>query len=273
MVFEDVAFAYAGANGASALEGISLEVAAGEFVAVAGLNGSGKSTLCRLVNALFLPQRGKVFSCGLDTSLAHNLPEIRTRVGLVMQNPDNQIVGPTVEDDVAFGPENLGLPREEIARRVEEALQAMELTDLRGREPHLLSFGERKRLALAGVLALHPRVIVSDESTSMLDPPTRAETMELLLRLRAEMGITVIHATHRPEEILAADRVALLAQGRMLFSGRPGQLFEDGALAAAHGLRPPPLHVLAHELGRHGFDVAGAYLEAEEVAERLWASS
>jgi len=267
LIFEDVAFTYPGANGVPALESITLRIEEGEFLAVAGLNGSGKSTLCRLANALFLPSRGKVFCCGLDTSLQDNLAGIRTRVGLIMQNPDNQIVGPTVEDDVAFGPENLGLSREEIGRRVDEALQAMELTAMRGREPHLLSFGERKRLAVAGVMALSPRIIISDESTSMLDPPTRAETIELFLRLREEAGITVVHATHRPEEILAADRAALLEGGHLVFDGKPEQLFEDGELAARHGLCPPSLYVLARELGVPGFA-----LEAEEVAEQLWAS-
>jgi energy-coupling factor transport system ATP-binding protein len=272
VVFENVAFDYPGANGIPALDNITLRIDEGEFIAVAGLNGSGKSTLCRLINALFLPTRGKVLCCGLDTSLPENLADIRTRVGLVMQNPDNQIVGPTVEDDVAFGPENLGFSREEIGRRVEEALQALELADMRGREPHLLSFGERKRLALAGVMALGPRIIVSDESTSMLDPPTRAETIELFRRLQKEAGITVVHATHRPEEILEADRVALLESGHLLFTGKPEELFEDENLAAKHGLRPPSLYVLVRELGRRGYRVPGVALEAEEVAERLWAS-
>lgn len=271
MVCEDVAFTYAGREGIPALDGVSLEIAEGEFVAVSGLNGSGKSTLCRLFNALILPMRGRVVSCGLDTSLPENLAEIRRRVGLIMQNPDNQIVGPTVEDDVAFGLENLALPRDDIRSRVEEALEAMELAALRGREPHLLSLGEKKRLAVAGVMALHPRVLVSDESTSMLDPPTRAETIALFKRLRDEMGIAVIHATHRPEEILAADRVALLGSGRLLFMGTPDELFEGQELTDGHGLRPTALYQLARELERMGCPLPGGSLEAKEVAERLWA--
>lgn len=271
MVCEDVAFTYAGREGIPALDGVSLEIAEGEFVAVSGLNGSGKSTLCRLFNALILPMRGRVFSCGLDTSLPENLAEIRRRVGLIMQNPDNQIVGPTVEDDVAFGLENLALPRDDIRSRVEEALEAMELAALRGREPHLLSLGEKKRLAVAGVMALHPRVLVSDESTSMLDPPTRAETIALFKRLRDAMGIAVIHATHRPEEILAADRVALLGSGRLLFMGTPDELFEGQELTDGHGLRPTALYQLARELERRGCPLPGGCLEAKEVAERLWA--
>jgi energy-coupling factor transport system ATP-binding protein len=273
IICEDVTFSYQGRESDPALKGVSLEIRQGEFVAVAGLNGSGKSTLCRLLNALMLPERGRVISCGLDTALPENLAEIRRRVGLIMQNPDNQIVGPTVEDDVAFGPENLALPREEIRLRVDEALAAMGLTALRDREPHLLSIGEKKRLAVAGVLALQPRVIVSDESTSMLDSPTRAETIELFGKLREEMGISVIHATHRPEEMLASDRVVLLAGGRLIFAGPPGELFRQPQLTRGHCINPPALYLLALELERRGHPLAGAPLEAEEVAELLCQSS
>jgi energy-coupling factor transport system ATP-binding protein len=266
-----VAFTYPGRGGVPALEDISLEIYEGEFVAVSGLNGSGKSTLCRLCNALLLPMRGKVISCGLDTANPEHLPEIRRQVGLIMQNPDNQIVGPTVEDDVAFGPENLALCRDEISLRVEEALESMDLTALRDREPNLLSLGEKKRLALAGVMATHPRVLVSDESTSMLDPPTRSETIKLFKRLRDELGITVIHATHRPEEILAADRVALLGDGHLLFVGSPHELFEEAELSKEHGLRPTVLYLLARELEKHGCPIPGVDLETKKMAERLWA--
>lgn len=273
MVLEDVVFAYPGREELPALAGISLEVREGELLAVTGANGSGKSTLCRLINALYLPTRGRVLACGLDTLRPENLAEVRRRVGLILQNPDNQIVGPTVEDDVAFGPENLALPREEVRSRVEEALAAMQLTSLRGREPHLLSVGERKRLALAGALALHPRVLVSDESTSLLDPSTRAEIISLFSRLREERGVTIIHVTHRSEEILAAQRVAILERGRLLFLGTPRELFADGGLAAAHGLRPPVLYELERELEARGFPFDVPSLEPEEVARRLWASS
>jgi len=248
-----------------------MEIYEGEFVALSGLNGSGKSTLCRLLNALLLPVRGRVVSCGLDTTVPGNLPEIRRQVGLIMQNPDNQIVGPTVEDDVAFGPENLALPRDEIISRVWEALESMRLAALRSREPHLLSLGEKKRLSVAGVMALRPRVLVSDESTSMLDPPTRDETIALFKRLRDELGITVIHATHRPEEILAADRVALLDDGHLLFLGSPHELFEDTELSGEHGLRPTALYSLARELERQGYPLPGVAMETRQMAEGLWA--
>jgi energy-coupling factor transport system ATP-binding protein len=268
----EVSFTYPDREGEPALEDVSFEIGQGEFVALAGLNGSGKSTLCRLLNGLYLPTRGKVFSCGLDTARPENLAGIRSGVGLIMQNPDNQIVGPTVEDDVAFGPENFAMPREQIRSRIEEALQAMGLSELRNREPHLLSIGERKRLAVAGVLAIHPRVLVSDESTSMLDPPTRVETLALYGRLRESLGIAIIHATHHPEEILAADRVFLLAGGRLVFTGDPRDLFRDTELCAEYGLRPPALYLLALEMERRGRPFEGALLEAKEVAERLWAS-
>lgn len=269
---EDVSFAYPGREDIPALYDISLEIGQGEFVALAGKNGSGKSTLCRLLNALILPARGKVTACGLDTAVPENLTGIRSLVGLIMQNPDNQIVGPTVEDDVAFGPENLGLPRDEIRLRVEEAMEALGLSALRRREPHLLSAGEKKRLAVAGVLAMRPRVIVSDESTSMLDPPTRRETIALYERLREQLNITVIHVTHHPEEMLAADRVLLLGDGRLLYSGDPRELFDEEGLCGEYGLRAPAMYLLVRELERKGYAVPGTSLEVKEVADRLWAS-
>jgi energy-coupling factor transport system ATP-binding protein len=273
-ICEDVTFIYPGRENdpVPALDKISLQVRQGEFVALAGMNGSGKSTLCRLLNALILPTRGRVVSCGLDTALPENLADIRSSVGLIMQNPDNQIVGPTVEDDVAFGPENLGLSREEMRMRVEEAMETMGLTALRFREPHLLSLGEKKRLVVAGALAMHPRMLVSDESTSMLDPPTRSELIALFKRLRDDLGVAVIHATHRPEEMLAADRLLLLGSGRLLFAGDPREVFRDEGLSGKYGLRPPDLYLLACELERRGLPVGDQAMEAGEVAERLWAS-
>lgn len=238
---------------------------------MAGHNGSGKSTLCRMVNALLLPTTGRVTACGLDTSASVNLPLIRSRVALVMQNPDNQIVGPTVEDDIAFGPENLSLSREEIAERVEEALETLGLIELRDREPHLLSEGEKKRVALAGALAMRPRILVSDESTSMLDARARMETLSLLRRLRDERDLTVVHATHHADELLAADRVVVLSSGSVAFFGHPEELFAEGGPAVDLGMETPPLLELARELASRGLQVPRMPLSAEEVFASLWA--
>jgi energy-coupling factor transporter ATPase len=273
VVFDDVTFHYPGGPDAPALEGVSITVGEGELLAVAGLNGSGKSTFCRLVDGLILPARGRVTVAGLDTSSPQDLKEVRRRVGLILQNPDSQIVGPTVEDDVAFGLENLAFPRPEMQSRVEEMLELMGLGDLRRREPHLLSVGEKKRLAVAGALAAEPSILVSDESTSMLDPRTRAEVMQLFFHLRRERGITVIHATHQPEEILAADRVALLAGGRLVFAGRPVDLFQRADFAEEHGITAPDLFLLARELEARGFAMPAGPLLAADIVEGLWASS
>jgi energy-coupling factor transport system ATP-binding protein len=270
---EGASFSYPGREDEPALEKLSLQIDQGEFLALAGLNGAGKSTFCYLLNALLLPSTGRVFSCGLDTSSKESLSGIRRQVGLVMQNPDNQILAPTVEDDVAFSPENLGLPREEIGIRVEEALEAMELTGLRRREPHLLSVGEKKRLALAGVLATRPKVLVSDESTSMLDPPTRAEVIRLFSWLREEKGMTIIHATHRPEEMIAADRMLLLAGGQILFDGKPERFFEGRELVEREGFQPPVLFRLAKALEARGYSMPPNPMDTGKVVEQLWPSS
>lgn len=242
----------------------------GEILALVGANGAGKSTLCFLLNGLILPSKGRVMACGLDTSDRGNLPRIRRLVGLIMQNPDNQIVGPTVEDDIAFGLENQGLARREMRQRVEDALRTLDLTGLRDREPDLISAGERKRLAIAGVLALGPRVLVSDESTSMLDPPTRSEVLRLFSRLREERGLSIVHATHSPEEILAADRVALLGGGRLLFEGGPEDLFDNPDFTGGEALRPPAIFDLARHLEKEGFDMPALPREPCEVVESLW---
>jgi energy-coupling factor transport system ATP-binding protein len=270
---EDAAFYYPGRDDEPALDKLSLQINQGEFLALAGLNGAGKSTFCYLLNGLLLPSNGRVLSCGMDTSRKANLSEIRRQVGLVMQNPDNQILAPTVEDDVAFGLENLGLPREEMVSRVEEALEAMELSALRRREPHLLSVGEKKRLALAGVLAARPKVLVSDESTSMLDPPTRDEVMRLFFWLREEKGMTIIHTTHRPEEMLAADRVLLLVGGRILFDGPPERFFDGLELVEREGFQPPALLRLARALESRGYSMPAKPSDTEKVVEQLWPSS
>lgn len=268
ILLDDVAFRYPGGE-AAVLGDVSLEVHQGEFVAVAGENGSGKSTLCRLLDALLLPTSGRVLIGGRDTADEEAVPLIRRTVGLIINNPDNQIVGPTLEDDVAFGLENLGVPPEEIGRRVAEALEEMGLAHMRNREPHLLSLGEKKRLVLAGVLACRPRVLVSDEGTSMLDPPTRENVLEILLRLHREEGLTIVHATHDPLEMAAADRLVFLEGGRIAFDGDPEGFFFRWAPENAPDFRPPPLLQLVRELATKGFPSPRRSINPEEVAEWL----
>ncbi len=252
LLYEGVSLVYPGREGRPALQGIDLAVREGEFVAVAGLNGCGKSTLCRLANGLLLPTEGRVLVHGLDTSVPSHLPRIRASVGLIMQDPEHQIVSSTVEDDVAFGPENLGLSREEIEERVEEALRLTDLSALRRRQPHLLSLGEKKRLALAGALAMRPRILVCDEGTSMLDAVAREEMLSLLARLREERGLTLLHVTHRPEEMLLAERLLLLEGGRITYDGTPWRFFQERELLERSHLRCPELLLLARELSRRG---------------------
>gem|GEM_PF-170267 len=272
LLLRGVSFTYPG-RVQPALRGVDLEVGEGELVAVTGLNASGKSTLCRLANALLLPREGEVLVCGLDTSHPRNLREIRRSVSLIMQNPDHQIVASTVEDDIAFGLENLGLPREEIASRVEEIMVRLDLVHLRRRQPHLLSLGEKKRVALAGALAVHPRILVSDESTTMLDMAARREVFSWFLALREEMGLTVLHVTHHPEEIMAADRLVVLRDGKVAFDGAPTDLFLDEEAVCGLQIQPPPLLSLATELRARGLEkVPPRPLAAAELVEGIWAS-
>lgn len=272
VVFEDVTLRYPGREDSPALCGISFAVREGEFVAVTGLNGSGKSTLCRLVNGLLLPTEGRVIVHGLDTSVPADLARIRAWVGLIMQDPDHQIVASTVEDDVAFGPENLGLPREEIASRVEEALRLAGLSGLRQRQAHLLSLGEKKRLAMAGVLAMRPLLLVSDECTAMLDPLGREEMLANLLRLREERGLTLLHVTHRPEEILYADRLMLLEGGRIIYDGSPTAFFQEKQILERSRLHLPELLLLARELRKRGLAAPANPRDVHELLEGLCAS-
>ncbi|MGQ9474539.1 MAG: Gx transporter family protein [Actinomycetota bacterium] len=269
---EDVTIWFPGREESPALIDLELRVEEEEFLVITGLNGSGKSTLCRLANGLLLPMRGRVRVHGLDTSWPENLSKIRSMVGMVFQDPDHQLVSATVEDDVAFGPENLGLDRQEIASRVEEAMRRVGISHLRDRQPHLLSLGEKKRVALAGVLAMRPRIILSDESTSMLDPMGRAEFLRLLLRWREEQGVTLVHVTHRPEEFLLADRLVLLERGRLVFDGPPCLFLAQPELRNRIGVREPELLALARELRDRGWALPAFPRETEDLLEGLWAS-
>nr|PZN44683.1 MAG: energy-coupling factor transporter ATPase [Bacillota bacterium] len=272
ILVRDVTYRYPGPPGGEpvlALDRVGFRVYRGEFVAVLGRNGSGKSTLARLLNALLLPQEGEVRVDGLDTRDPANLWAIRDRVGMVFQNPDNQIVAAVVEEDVAFGPENQGLPPEEIRRRVEEALAAVGLTALRDRPPHLLSGGQKQRLAIAGALALRPACLVLDEPTAMLDPRGRAEVMATVTRLREEAGVAVVLITHFMDEAARADRVVVMDRGRVVLEGSPREIFAQADRLRALHLDLPPVVALAAELRAAGVPVPPGILTLDELVEAL----
>ncbi|MDR9786751.1 MAG: energy-coupling factor transporter ATPase [Peptococcaceae bacterium MAG4] len=251
----------------TALSGVDLEIRRGEFVAIAGPNGSGKSTLARHFNALLLPTRGQVLVDGLDTALPENLWEIRRRVGMVFQNPDNQIVSTLVEEDVAFGPENLGIPPPEVRERVEEALVLAGLSRFRQHAPHLLSGGQRQRLALAGVLAMRPACLVLDEPTAMLDPAGRRELLETLQRLNRTQGTTVVLVTHYMEEAALAGRVIVMAAGKIALDGPPEEVFARARQLEELGLELPAPAEIAHGLKRRGFFMPGVPLSVHDLVQ------
>lgn len=235
-----------------ALQGLSADIFAGDFVAVIGPNGSGKSTLARHLNAMLVPTAGKVWVDNLDTSLPENIWEIRRRVGMVFQNPDNQAVAATVEEDVAFGPENLGLHPEEVRMRVAESLAWVGLEDVAHRPPHALSGGQKQLLAIAGILAMRPRCIVLDEPTSMLDPQSRYRIMDLLARLNREAGIAVILITHFVEEAIQARRIWVMDRGTLVLEGNAKEVFSQPSCIDSLGLELPPVRQLTSRLQKEG---------------------
>ena len=251
-----------------ALDHVQLAIRAGEFVALVGANGSGKSTLARLLNALLLPTEGEVRVAGMDTRDPRHLWEIRRRVGMVFQNPDNQIVATVVEEDVAFGPENLGLPPEEIARRVEWALKVVGMEEYRHREPHFLSGGQKQRVAIAGVLAMRPEVLVLDEATTMLDPQGRREVLETVQRLREER-ITILLITHDMDEAALAERVVVLSRGRVALDGPPVEVFGRAERLRDLSLDLPEIVSLAHCLRRHGVRFPSLPLTPEALSREI----
>jgi len=267
--FLDVSFSYqAAGKPLSALRGVSLEITPGETVAVLGANGSGKSTLARLTNGLLLPDSGTVTVDGFDSADGSLTREIRERVAIVLQHPDDQIVATTVEDDVAFGPENLGLPRDEIRRRVDEALAAVGLVGLERREPHLLSGGQKQRLAIAGALAMQPEYLVLDEPTSMLDPEGRRDVAAVIERLgRSGRGILLV--THDLAEAARADRVVVLDHGAIVFSGPVDVLAEQAELLGECGLEVPPFALLTAHLRELGITLAPGLPEPEDLVDAL----
>lgn len=267
IVFENVGFRYPGARTA-ALEGVSVSVRPAELVALLGPNGSGKSTLVRLSNALLSPTSGRVTVDGMDTADEDAVWDIRERVGFIQQNPENQIVGTIAEEDVAFGPENLGVAPAEIRVRVDEALEAVGLAGFQRREPHMLSEGQKQRLAIAGALAMRPAYLVADEPTAMLDPVGRADVLRALRGLRHQ-GVGVLHVTHHLEDVLDADRVLVLASGAIAFDGTPGELVGDPERALGLGIELPAEVLLADALRRGGVRVPAGHPSAEEIAEAL----
>lgn len=263
-----VSFSYE-EDAAPAARDVSLTVPRGEFHAILGQNGSGKSTLAKLINGLYLPSEGHVTVCGMDTQGEKNTWEIRRRAGMVFQNPDNQLVATIVEDDVAFGLENIGVPTEEMPGRIKKALQSVGMAQFADRAPHTLSGGQKQRVAIAGVLAMEPDAIIFDESTAMLDPRGRREVMEAVQHLNREQGITVLWITHFMEEAVAADRVHVMHDGQIVLSGTPREVFSDAEQLAAYRLDVPPMARIAQALREQGMPIADGVLTVEDMAKEV----
>ena len=266
---QNLKFRYDSDQPVYALDGVSTEVKRGEFVAVLGANGCGKSTLAKHFNAILLPESGKVYVEGMDTADDDKIYDIRQTVGMVFQNPDNQIVANVVEEDVAFAPENLGVPPEEIRRRVDDALKAVGMYEFREHAPHLLSGGQKQRIAIAGVIAMQPRCIVLDEPTAMLDPIGRADVLRTIKALNRQRGVTVVLITHHMDEAAQADRLVVMAKGRVIADGAPKEIFQDVEGLKAVGLTVPETTQLLWELRREGLDVPLDALSDEECAQAL----
>ena len=259
-------------GGVTVFDDLDLSIEEGSFVAVLGHNGCGKSTLAKHFNAVLLPEGGSVHVFGMDTSDESLLVDIRRTVGMVFQNPDNQMVANVVEEDVAFAPENLGVPSEEIRRRVDEALKLVGMYDYRLHAPHLLSGGQKQRVAIAGVIAMRPRCIVLDEPTAMLDPHGREEVISTIERLNREMGITVVLITHHMTEAIRAQRVIVMDAGRILADGTPKEVFPQVELLESVGLTVPATTKVLYALNQAGFDLPLDALSTEECAQVLLAA-
>ena len=264
--FKDVTFRYPDSPD-PVLKNLDLEVEAGEFIAILGHNGSGKSTIAKLCNAILTPTEGTVLVKGLDTRVDANLIPVRRKVGMVFQNPDNQIVASVVEDDVAFAPENLGVEPKEIRRRVDEALRRVGMYEFRLHAPHRLSGGQKQRIAIAGVLAMHPEILVLDEPTAMLDPFGRREVLSTVEDLRRETGMTVLLITHHMDECVNADRVVVISDGAIALEGTPGQVFSQVETMRELGLGVPATTETLYELRKLGVDVPLTALTEAECAD------
>ncbi len=252
-----------------AVDGVSFEVQKGDFVAILGHNGSGKSTLAKHINALLTPSEGTLWVNGMDTSDEDRLWDVRQSAGMVFQNPDNQIIGSIVEEDVGFGPENMGVPTEEIWQRVEESLKAVNMLKYRHHSPNRLSGGQKQRVAIAGVVAMHPKCIVLDEPTAMLDPNGRKEVIRAVRALNQVEDITVILITHYMEEVIYADKVLVMDDGKVVMQGTPREIFSQVETLKAYRLDVPQATLLAWELKKAGLDLPDGILTREELVEAL----
>ena len=270
---ENLAYTYPGLedqSGVVVFEDMNLNIAEGSFVAILGTNGCGKSTLAKHFNSILLPTGGKVYVCGIDTSNLERIIQVRRNVGMVFQNPDNQIVANVVEEDVAFGPENLGVSSPEIRNRVNKALKQVGMYEYREHAPHLLSGGQKQRIAIAGVIAMEPKCIVLDEPTAMLDPRGRREVVETIGRLNREKGITVVLITHHMDEASKADRVVVLHKGKVAADGTPEEVFSQVELLHDIGLAAPESVELCWELKKQGMDLPLDKLDPEKCAQALY---
>ena len=270
---EHLAYTYPGMDdmpGVAVFKDMNLTIEEGSFVAILGTNGCGKSTLAKHFNSILLPTGGKVWVCGLDTSNEELLMKVRRNVGMVFQNPDNQIVANVVEEDVAFGPENLGIASPEIRHRVDKALKQVGMYGYREHAPHLLSGGQKQRVAIAGVIAMEPRCIVLDEPTAMLDPRGRKEVIDTVGKLNREKGITVVLITHHMDEAAKADRVVVLHRGKVAADGTPKEVFSRVELLHDLGLAAPETVELCNELNKEGFDLPLDALSVDECAETIY---
>lgn len=255
-----------------ALNQTNISINEGEFVVILGHNGSGKSTFAKHLNGILTPKEGTLFVAGIDATDTNHVWDIRKNVGMVFQNPDNQIVATIIEEDVAFGPENLGVPPEEIRKRVDEALETVDMTEYKRRSPNQLSGGQKQRIAIAGVIAMKPKCIVFDESTAMLDPIGRKQVMQTMEKLNKEHGITIVHITHYMQEAILADRIIVMEKGEVILQGTPKEVFKEVKLLKDIGLDVPDTTYLIYLLNQAGFEFKPDLLTVEEVADAIWQS-
>ena len=252
-----------------AINDVNLQIKEGEFIAILGHNGSGKSTMAKHMNALLIPTEGKMLVNKMDTSDMNNLWNIRETAGMVFQNPDNQLVATIVEEDVAFGPENLGVPPEEIRKRVDEALERVGMSEYKRHAPHLLSGGQKQRIAIAGILAMKPKCIIFDEPTAMLDPSGRKEVLDTIIDLNKNYGITVILITHYMDEAAKADRIVVMDKGKLILDGKPRDVFSNVEKMKSIGLDVPQVTELSYELQKAGINIDTRVLDVNEMVNAI----